>query len=411
MAICLKSGDMVLGRFKTVELIDSGGQATVYLAIDQTNSCKVVVKQYFFDAVDPRCAQQLTRARRAAELNLPPQYTARTIAHSIEGRTFFHITEYIEGETLEKSLANGKIFSLRQILDILLQCCAVLSLAHGQGVAHSDINPSNIMIDSNGHVRIIDWGICYERNSLDKPGGTPGFTAPETIKHGYINPRTDIYSLGLTVYKLLTGVHPFEATTIELMEQKILDGNVLPPGQMACGIPPAMDTLVMRMIARNPDRRFQNIAELKKAIKNMSLDDKPVCSVCSMPLGIHVKFCPKCGARTISIEEMRKISTAEMVYPALMVESITGAKRSVPVVAERLPLNRYSLDPSNQAISRSHAEITISNGRYLIQDLRSRNGTYVNGQKITDPHTLTNGDVIEMGGCKITFADYPQKGE
>jgi serine/threonine-protein kinase len=179
--------------------------------------------------------------------------------------------EYVEGTTLEKLAAQGRI-PLDQALDYAMQVLAALNYAHGKGVIHRDIKPANIMITSHGLVKLMDFGIAKSTNdmNLTRPGTTMGsvyYMSPEQVRGGTIDARSDLYSLGVTLYEMLTGRKPFQADTSYSVLNAQLNQAPTPPLEVNPAIPPELNNIVLHALAKAPEQRFQSADEFRNALK------------------------------------------------------------------------------------------------------------------------------------------------
>jgi serine/threonine-protein kinase len=177
----------------------------------------------------------------------------------------------VEGTTLEKLAAQGRI-PLDQALDYAMQVLAALNYAHGKGVIHRDIKPANIMITSHGLVKLMDFGIAKSTNdmNLTRPGTTMGsvyYMSPEQVRGGTIDARSDLYSLGVTLYEMLTGRKPFQADTSYSVLNAQLNQAPTPPLEVNPAIPPELNNIGLHALAKAPEQRFQTADEFRNALK------------------------------------------------------------------------------------------------------------------------------------------------
>ncbi len=270
------SGTMV-GRFAIRARLGGGGMGEVYRADDTKLKRSVALKRIAPRLrTDPNFRQRfLKEAERASALS--DQRIAGVYDVLEEKDETFLVMEYVEGSTLRDRL--GKPFSLEQFLPIALQCAEALVAAHDKGVVHLDIKPENIMLTPKGQVKILDFGVAKR---LPRPAdqtdsgttaggqepmvGTPAYMAPEVLLEKDADQRADIFSLGAVFYEMLAGKHPFRAETFVVTCDNILHEIPAAPGQLNRSVPPGLDRLVARMLAKEPSARCPTAGDLAREL-------------------------------------------------------------------------------------------------------------------------------------------------
>ena len=176
--------------------------------------------------------------------------------------------EFVEGESLRSVLNRFGGLPVRKAIDLTRQICSGLKEAHAQGIVHRDLKPENVMIDARGNVKIMDFGIARSMESLTRTTGamvgTPAYMAPEQVAGKPVDYRTDIYSLGLILYEIFTGSPAFVADNAVAVAMKQLREAPAPPHELDPGIPVAIERAILKSLEKEPDNRFQSIAELEK---------------------------------------------------------------------------------------------------------------------------------------------------
>jgi serine/threonine-protein kinase len=266
-----------LGPYKILSQLGTGGMAQVYLAehvrMHRKVALKVLAPKY---ALDPAIVEQFYREGRAAAAVDHPNIV-RAYDIDCENNTHFLVLEYIEGQTLgERRLAAGGRLSVAEACGYALQAAAGLQHAHEKGLAHRDINPNNLLVDTNGVVKILDLGLAQffqsgnaslsGRNNPGRVMGTTDYISPEQlIDCAAADHRTDIYSLGATLYHLLTGQPPFSGTTTAKIVAHHL--QPVPTAHEVCeDVPEAVSKVIAKMMAKNPADRYQSAAEVMQAL-------------------------------------------------------------------------------------------------------------------------------------------------
>lgn len=254
-----------IGRYIITERINVGGSSIIYKGIHSMLNMPVAIKMLNHEmAMEPDFIEIFrNEAKTIAQLNHPHIVKVYDIEELY--RTIFIIMEYLEGTTLKDMLKNIPKLSIAKILDIIMQVCFGLEYAHRHGVIHQDINPNNLFVQSDGQVKIIDFGLacrpgCVDVNFLFP--GTLNYISPEQIKGNPIDERTDIYSLGITVYEMIAGRLPFsgdDARTILNwhVQQDIPDTRPIFPD-----LPDELHTFLMKTIQKEPSARYHTISEI-----------------------------------------------------------------------------------------------------------------------------------------------------
>ena len=256
-------------RYRLDEVIGRGGMSTVYRATDLSLDRTVAVKV----ALDPLVEQspiylaRFTReAQSAAALNNPAVVTVYDAG--ADGPTRFIVMEYIRGKSLAEIMSGHKPLEPHEAARIAEQVAGALSAAHAAGIVHRDIKPGNIMLADDGSVKVLDFGIAraLEGQALTQTAtvlGTSAYMSPEQALGQPVDARSDIYSLGCVLYEMLTGEPPFIADVAAAVLHQHVRVAPKPARERNPNIPPALDALVMQMIAKSPDDRPQTAAEVR----------------------------------------------------------------------------------------------------------------------------------------------------
>jgi serine/threonine-protein kinase len=264
------SGQRV-GDYEILAPLGTGGMGRVFKVRNVISNREEAMKILLPDfAADPDLAARfMAEIRTLAGLEHPGIAQLRT-AFQYQNQ-FVMVMEYVEGTTLEK-LATQTRIPLDHVVDYSTQVLAALSYAHAQGVTHRDIKPANIMITTHGLIKLMDFGIAKSTDDmqLTRPGTTMGsvyYMSPEQVRGGTVDARTDIYSFGVTLYEMLTGRKPFQADTSYTVLNAQLNQAPTPPLEFNPSIPPELNSIVLRAMAKQPGDRFQSADEFRSALK------------------------------------------------------------------------------------------------------------------------------------------------
>jgi HAMP domain-containing protein len=266
-----------IGRYQVQERLGEGSMSVVYKAFDADISRHLAIKLLRPEvAMEPEFRSRfLSEARAAGNLAHPNIVTIYDIGECELGP--YIAMELVQGPTLEEAMAEDARPSLRQILDIGVQLADALGYAHSRGIVHRDVKPGNIMQLPDGHtIRITDFGIAHiespDRMHHTVSGtilGTPQYMSPEQIEGGAVDGRSDLFSVGVILYQLLTGKRPFVAQTLASLYAKIVRE---PPEPMGDQMPAGVRKLVERLLQKDPARRFADGRELGDALRSLIED-------------------------------------------------------------------------------------------------------------------------------------------
>jgi len=282
MSVDLKSGDRVLDRFRVEFLAAEGGMASIYAATDELTNHRVALKvlyPYYSDNV-------IIRARFIEEGRIQQQLRHPNIIRvfQIQDVPFLAILmEFVEGPTLDDFLASNGPLSSAQVVDVFIPMMSAVGFAHSQGVIHRDIKPSNILLPDGDlqSPKVLDFGVAKikgGRHDLTATGTTVGtlhYMSPEQIVGSKaIDGRADIYSLGVMMYKLVTGEVPFNAPTEFALMMAQVEAPPLPPSRIQPGIDPSLERIILKAMEKKPQDRFHTIRDFTQALLDMRVGNR-----------------------------------------------------------------------------------------------------------------------------------------
>jgi len=252
-----------IGKYQVIKEIGRGATSTVFLALDPFSQQHVALKLFNASVLQHGASSKafrkllLTEASLAGKLSHP--HIVKIYDAVMDGDVNYMVMEYIEGETLEKYAEVDHLLPLGRIAEIIYKCCKALEYAQYQGVIHRDIKPANILLRGESDIKISDFGAAFLENqqTTQVSGvGSPAYMSPEQIKEQNLTHQTDIYSLGVTMYRMLTGRLPFEAANNFSMIYQIMNIEPPPPSNYRPEIPPALDAIVQRAMCKEAAQRY-----------------------------------------------------------------------------------------------------------------------------------------------------------
>jgi serine/threonine protein kinase/Tfp pilus assembly protein PilF len=264
-----------VGRFHIHSKLGNGGMGEVYYAEDTTLQRPVALKRMSHQLADhPEGRRQILKEAQRASI-LSSQHIAGIYDILDEPGEMLLVMEYVEGITLRRRLQLTGRLGVATSVQIACQCAEALNVAHQSGIVHRDIKPENIMLTPAGQAKVLDFGLARRlamksdtqttvsgTSQSSLCAGTSGYTAPEVLLEHDLDARSDIFSLGVVFYEMLTGQHPFEAKKVIVTADHILHDDPPRAGELATDVPEELDHVVAKMLAKDPESRYKNAAEL-----------------------------------------------------------------------------------------------------------------------------------------------------
>ncbi|MEW6307228.1 MAG: protein kinase, partial [Verrucomicrobiota bacterium] len=280
----------LFGDYRIVRLLGEGGMGSVYEAEDVENGRRVALKVLRHAPDSPTARQRFLReGRLAASVNHPHSVYIYG-AEEIDGAPVITM-EYVPGGTLSELVKAHGPLSVAKAVDTILQIMEGLEAAAAKGVLHRDVKPSNCFIEADGAVKVGDFGLSIstlarDQTNLTMPGaimGTPSYAPPEQLRGDELDVRADIYSVGVTLYFLLTGQTPFNADSMVKLLATVLEKPAPSPRLLRPEIPKAVEQAVLRCLAKEPAQRFKDYEELRQALLPFGSAEPP-----AAPLGLRL---------------------------------------------------------------------------------------------------------------------------
>ena len=276
------------GRYEIGEVLGYGGMAEVFRGRDTRLSRDVAVKVLRTDlARDPSFQMRFRReAQAAASLN----HSAIVAVYDTgeESAIPYIVMEYVEGHTLREVLQHGRL-TVQRSLEITADVCAALESSHRSGIIHRDIKPGNVMLTREGVVKVMDFGIARAitgsaatMTQTASVIGTAQYLSPEQARGETVDARSDVYSTGVLLYELLTGLPPFRGDSPVAVTYQHVREDPQPPSRLDPDIPPDVDAIVLKALAKNPGNRYQGAGEFREDLTRAAMG-QPVLATPLLP--------------------------------------------------------------------------------------------------------------------------------
>jgi serine/threonine-protein kinase len=271
----LRPGSVFANRYEVKEILGAGGMGVVYRAFDRELGEPVAIKTLRPDSVagDPvaleRFKKEIRLARKIAHRNVVRTYDLGEV-----NGVYYLTMEYVEGTSLKQLIQSRGRLPIPVSLTVGKQLCRALEVAHEQGVIHRHIKPQNIVVEPNGFLKVMDFGIARLANppkgkGLTEAGmaiGTPDYMSPEQLSGEELDPRSDLYSAGVVLFESVTGRVPFEADTPWTLIAKHLEEGPPDPRTQNPDVPEGLGQVVMKAMAKDREERFKTAGEMYEAL-------------------------------------------------------------------------------------------------------------------------------------------------
>ncbi|QDV48953.1 FHA domain-containing serine/threonine-protein kinase [Gimesia fumaroli] len=454
-----------IDRYKVLEVLGFGGMGSLYLAEDVETTVPVALK-----VLNDKCrndAGMLTRLKleATAGARLEHPHVVRTIKYDDTGAICYIAMEFIKGiSLLELVLLRQKSLPTPQVCDVILQAALGLQNAHEAGIVHRDLKPENLIIDSQGLVKVLDFGLALLKDNPEAEFslsmifghgcvGTPEYIAPEQSRDGSsVDSRTDVYSLGCTMYFLLTGKLPFPKGTVSQKIQAHREQTPRPITEIAPKVPADVIAIVEKMMAKRPEDRYQSMEEVVEALKPFAkrtpvefrfnkivsqrvreakarsaiAQSSIVKPQLSSRIATASHVAEQAQQKTEGIERLTRgesdISKSGILRHAVPAESTdqmaqqaTNAlsekiqpieiisiddKQRFPITRQRVVLGRNAdcdIQFNQPGISGEHCAFHFENTGWVVSDLNSKNGIEVDGRRIQE-QIIFPGNTLTLAG-------------
>jgi serine/threonine protein kinase len=265
-----------LGRYDLIRVLGKGAMGLVYEGRDPNLDRRVAIKTIKVENLSEEAAAEYevrfrTEARSAARLQHP--HIVSVYDSDRDGDIAFLVMEFVAGDDLKHHLDKGDLYTLEQTLGIMGDLLSALDYAHRQSIVHRDIKPANLLIETNGRVKLTDFGVARIQDSGEATRtqgsmvGTLKYMSPEQVQGRPIDARADLFAAGIVLYQLLTGKRPFDGDTDFATIQQIVGHSPAPPSSFNPKLPPAIDAVVTRALAKSRDQRYASAQDFMTALQ------------------------------------------------------------------------------------------------------------------------------------------------
>ena len=273
---------MILGnRYEIIKEIGSGGMANVYLAQCRLLNRYVAVKVLKSEFVNDQefLARFNKEAQAAAAISSPNIVGVHDVGH--DGDTHYIVMEYVEGQTLKEYIDENGMLSWQETVEYATQICSALDKAHKNNIVHRDIKPQNIIITNDGVLKVTDFGIARASsnetlNVGESTMGSVHYFSPEQARGGYTDAKSDLYSLGVVMYEMVTGILPFTGETPIAIAIKHMQQKPISPKEFNISVPLAVEAIILKAMSKEQSLRYQSAAEMLADLHKVFNEPVPV---------------------------------------------------------------------------------------------------------------------------------------
>jgi len=376
-------------RYRIISEIGKGATGVVFRAVKVDDGTTIALKKLILPGhLDANEEEEFIRrfkseAKAAESLDHPG--IVRALDCGLDEETLYIAYELIDGVTIEEALKSGRKFQADEVTDIISQIADALDYAHNQGVVHRDISPGNIFLTDDGKVRVTDFGVAGFTSKATVTSddasivGTPGYMSPEQITGSDADPRSDIFSLGCVAYEILAGTPPFTGDNLAQIIYKVLNEQPRPIQEINPKVPIILESLVFRLIAKNPDYRYQSMSEVVIAAHQVMTE----------------------------IPRLSKITKGEDAGRDPMLVAISGPHEGenfklLPTVTTIGRTIGDILLSKDEGVDSQHAWVTRDDTGWVLYDADTDGRTLLNGESI-EREEIFASDKIRIGDTVLEF--------
>ncbi len=423
-----------IGRYEIVREIGRGAMGVVYEGRDLSLMRPVALKTLLLEPIAEELRETFEKrfhqeARAAAALQHPCIVVVYEIGIDTAAEAFFMSLEFLRGRTLEAVIEEGPI-PWRDALRIAARLADALSHAHEHGIVHRDIKPGNVMILKKGEPKIMDFGVAkLDSSKLTSQGdvlGSPGYMAPEQALEARVDARSDLFSLGTVLYESLTGKRAFGKGTFSEILMRLAYEHPVPPSRLVAGLPAAVDDIVARALAKNPDERYANADQfaedledalferpLRHAARGGSPGSAPAKTPTASVAAIEVATAPPEAVTADAASSPAGLPRGPLTLPAgkrVSLGFLSGPREGAEHVLRHASLligreggnSGAAIELAETQVSRMHAMVEARGTRFVLRDLESKNGTFIGKERVKEVE-ISDGTEFQIGGTRFVL--------
>ncbi len=401
----------VIGNYRIDREIGEGGMSHVYVG-KTTAATEILPANYevVLKVMSDELAGEITARKRFSKeaqilSKLRHRYITRFYEFINNETGAVLVMEYVEGLPVDMIIAEKGALPIRDSVSITQCMLEALVYAHGKGIVHRDIKPANLIREKSGAVKVTDFGIAKIKEGagatsqtvLTKSGfllGTPHYMSPEQIREPKdAGAKCDIYSAGVVLYEMLTGQLPFNSRSLPKLIDAIYRGEKQPPSALRHEIDKDLEAIVLKSMNPRHEQRYESAREFYEALEEYNAR-QPVSGPPTARVAMPAAHAIASGGGAWVLVPVKSDSTEK--HPISGDNVMVGRDRTCSIVL------------SHPAVSRRHARITLSGSAWVLEDLQSANGTYVNNTRV-DKVKLKAGDVVRFGAdpaCTYVLRDH-----
>ncbi len=351
-----------LGRYEIISELGQGAMGVVYKALDPLIDRVVAIKTInlglALDEKEEYEGRFYQEAKAAGRLSHPNIVTIFDVGKS--GDVAYIAMEFLQGKELRDILNDGETLPVEQILNIVYQVSSGIAYAHDNGIVHRDVKPSNIMVSSEGHVKITDFGIARMESATVRTQtgmvlGSPKYMSPEQVVGKLIDQRSDIFSLGVVLYEMLTGKAPFVGDNVNAIMYQTLNSIPPPPGSVNHAVPDMLNFIVAKALAKGLDDRYQSAKDLAKDLNACRDNMLRATALSTAPKAIlsvadATAIVPRLDEKDQSeIASLGLSSAFDSFGATLRLAALTASSEEVDLLSKTFKMVRPKLDDINLA--------------------------------------------------------------
>jgi len=336
-----------ISHYRIIRKLGAGGMGEVFLAEDSTLGRKVAIKML----TEPRASSELARqrlineARAAAALDHPNICSIHEVGE--EDDRVFIVMQYVDGQSLAERIRKNPL-APDEVVEVGMQAAQALAEAHAAGIIHRDIKPQNIIVTPRGQVKVLDFGLAMiaqhdpdaeTKERLTEAGsivGTPGYMSPEQLRGKSIDPRSDIFSLGVTLYECATGMYAFERGTSLEVSLRVVTETPPPPSERNPAVPPGLDRIIAQAMAKDPAARYESarslhsdLVALQQELRGSEVMSRSAITAWS-PAGGTAPLTTNVNRRTVRFTALIAVIAVAALLAAWFVPGLVRGGRHVP---------------------------------------------------------------------------------